>query len=75
MNAEKVEFSQSRNDMHWKLWAGDDKFIRWSGYDDNYWWDNVSPTAKFRERTGVVTGRTFTLDPETNEVTIMEKAA
>lgn len=72
---ERADFDQSRNDLSWKLWAGDDKFIRWSGYDDSYWWDNVSPTPGFRERKGAVTGRTFRLDPETNEVTIEQVPA
>lgn len=70
--ANTAEFNQSRNDLYWKLWAGPDKFIRWTGYDDSNWWDNVSPTEHARTRKGEVTGRTFTIDFETGEVTITD---
>lgn len=68
MNA--AEFSQSRNDMYWKLYAGPDGFIRWGGYDDANWWDNVSKAAHARQRTGKETGRVFTIDFDTGFVSI-----
>lgn len=68
--AVKADFSQSRNDMHWKVWAGADKFIRWGGYDDAYWWDHVSKSENARRRVGSATGRVFTIDFDTNEVTV-----
>lgn len=67
----KAEFSQSRNDMHWKLYDLEDGYVRWAGYDDSYWWDSVSPTDDARNRIGKVTGRTYRLDHETNEVEIL----
>lgn len=65
----RASFSQSRNDMHWQLYAGEDGFIRWSGYDDRNWWENVSHTD--RTRIGKVTGRTFRLDHKSCEVEIL----
>lgn len=68
----EAKFSQSNNDLHWSLYAGDDGTIRWTGYDDRYWWENVSPTDLARKRVGKVTGRTFVLNHETKHVTIFD---
>lgn len=68
----KAEFDQHRNDMSWRFYAGEDGTIRWSGYDDSNWWNNVSPTDHARNRVGKVTGRTYRLDHETNEIEISE---
>lgn len=65
-----AEFSQSRNDMHWKFWAGPDGFIRWTGYDDANWRKNVAASETARQRVGKVTGRVFTIDFESGGVTI-----
>jgi hypothetical protein len=67
---EQASFNQMRNDMHWSLYAGEDGIIRWTGYDDRNWWDNVAPTDHARIRVGKVTGRTFRLDHRNCEVTI-----
>jgi hypothetical protein len=74
VNGEFATFNQRRNDLHWTLWGGEDKFIRWAGYDDHHWWTAVAPTAQFRERRGPKTGRIYRLDPETHAVEIMESA-
>ena len=65
----EAKFSQSRNDMHWSHWDYDDSFIRWSGYDDDYWWKNISVKPEWQTRTGK-SGRRYTLNPETSEVFI-----
>ena len=52
-------------------WAGEDKFIRWSGYDDGFWWNNVAATEHFTDRKGEATGKTYRLDPATNLVTVI----
>lgn len=65
-----AEFSQSRNDLHWSFYAGEDGFVRWTGYDDNFWWHGVSNTDHCRNRVGKVTGKTYRLDPRTHEVTV-----
>jgi hypothetical protein len=70
----KAEFSQSRNDLYWKVYAGEDGFIRWQGYDDRNWWKNVAKTDHTRTRVGKITGRVFTLDHSTGEVTITDPA-
>lgn len=68
---EKAEFSQSRNDMRWKLYDREDGYIRWGGYNDRNWWDNVAPTDSARNRVGKVTGRTYRLDHRTGEVVVL----
>lgn len=65
----EAKFSQSRNDLHWSLWAGEDGFVRWSGYDDSFWWDNISPKAEWRLQYGK-SGTRYTLDPRTNRVVV-----
>ncbi len=67
----QANFSQSRNDMHWSIYSLDDGRIAWAGYDDSNWWDNVSPTDAARNRIGKVTGLTYRLNHETNEVEVI----
>lgn len=44
----RAEFSIHRNDMFWKCCLLDSNngyeffHVRWSGYNDSFWWDNVS---------------------------------
>ena len=66
----QAEFSQSRSDLHWRVWAGEDKFIRWAGYDDRNWWQNVATQESKRVRVGPSTGRVFTIDFDTGLVTV-----
>lgn len=63
-----AEFTQSRNDLHWELFDGEDGFIRWTGYNDNNWWVNVAP--KTRERIGPVTGKKYTIDYHSGRVVL-----
>jgi hypothetical protein len=70
-----AEFNQHRNDLNWSIHAGEDGFIRWTGYDDAYWWDQVSKTDHARKRVGKVTGRHFVLNHDTNEVTVFDPPA
>lgn len=65
-----AEFDQLRNDLYWKFPAGADGLIRWTGYDDDYWWERVSKDPRTRTRRGEITGRTFVIDFETGEVVI-----
>lgn len=67
-----AKFSQSRNDMYWTHFDLDDGFIRWIGYDDANWWENVAPKAD-TSRVGKESGRTYTLDYNTCEVLITEQ--
>lgn len=67
--SEKARFSQSRNDMYWSIYAGDAGFVRWTGYDDDYWWKNIAPSKNWQKRTAK-DGRVFTLNPVTCDVTI-----
>lgn len=69
----EASFHQLRNDLYWKVSAGEDGIIRWAGYDDGYWWSNVSKRDDFRVRIGKVTKRQFTLNPDTNVVTVAER--
>lgn len=70
MSKYEADFDQINNDLYWKFYAGEDGFIRWTGYDDNNWWDKVSKSDNFRQKTGKQTGRIFELNPDTNEVEI-----
>ena len=61
----KARFEQIRNDLFWRYWDNEErKTIKWSGYNDSFWWDNVSKTDQFQVR-----GK-YRLDPITDEVTV-----
>lgn len=69
MVGQKAKFNQLRNDLYWSIYDQEDGTIRWIGYDDRYWWDNVSTSDHFRNKTGK-SGRIYRLDPETGTVGI-----
>jgi hypothetical protein len=56
--------------MYWTFFDIEDGTIRWTGYDDSYWWSNVSKSESFKVKKGQKTGRIYTLNAETNTVTI-----
>lgn len=63
--------SQLSNDLFWDKWVIDeDELLRWSGYDDHYWWQNVATTDQFQIRTGKKTGKKYRLNPLSNEVRV-----
>lgn len=62
----KAEFQSLGRDLYWKLYDTQDGFIRWSGYDDTNWWQNVAPTV--RDRVGKHSGLTYRINFDTNEV-------
>lgn len=66
-----AEFSQSRNDLHWSIYTSEDGFIRWGGYDDANWWDNVSNTDHAMNRVGPKSGRVYRIEFDTRVVTIL----
>lgn len=66
----KAKFGCNRNDMHWSLYDLKDGFVRWSGYDDANWWNNVSVLERTRTRAGKETGRKYVIDFKTSEVTV-----
>lgn len=68
----QANFSQSRNDMYWSIYDLGEGRITWTGYDDGYWWGNVAKNEKWRTRVGAKTGRTYTLDPLTNMVSVTD---
>lgn len=64
----KAKFSQLSNDLFFEFIVSDPfEVLRWTGYDDAYWWKNVSTTDQFRNRESK-SGRTFRLDPDSLEV-------
>lgn len=71
----EAKFSQSRNDLYWSHHDLKDGFIRWTGYDDAYWWSNKAFNEAWATRIGPKTGRIFTLNPDTNEVFITRAIA
>lgn len=75
MSKHTADFNQLSNDLYWKFYGGEDGFIRWTGYDDEYWWNNVSLSDNFKQKIGKITGRIFELNAETREVAIYQPAA
>ncbi len=70
----KANFSQLGNDLFWSHYDKDDKSIKWSGYNDEYWWNNVSCSSNFKFRLGKITNRYYCLDAKTNDITITENS-
>ena len=68
----EAKFSQSRNDMNWSHWDSFDGFVRWTGYDDAYWWENISVKPEWRIRV-MESGKSYELNPETGEVFVTAK--
>lgn len=65
---------QLRNDLFWEFLTPDDlEIIRWSGYNDNNWWINVTKKPGQLQRKDK-RGRVWTLDPQTDTVTLMKTA-
>lgn len=67
----RASFDVLSNDLFWDIWVpAESEFIRWSGYNDAFWWRSVAPSEQFQIRIGKATGTRYRLNPETNEVTI-----
>jgi hypothetical protein len=66
----QARFEQLSNDLYWRVYDGQ-CFIRWTGYDDVYWWNNVATQDSWRRRTGS-DGRVYTLDPNTDTVCVAD---
>lgn len=61
----QARFQQLRNDLFWEIFdRAENKFIKWSGYNDNFWWSEVARSDNFQLR------GEYRLNPFTNEVTI-----
>ncbi|KAF5072870.1 hypothetical protein DSECCO2_197580 [anaerobic digester metagenome] len=78
----KARNSYSGNDLFWEFviptfWTKDIKIVpnstilRWSGYDDEYWWENVGNKPSQQSDKA---GNIWELDYVTNEVTLVKKA-
>jgi hypothetical protein len=67
MNA---RFQKIYNDLFWEVFdSKQQKYIKWQGYNDSYWWDNVAISDQFQIR------GEYRLDPFTNTVSILTKYA
>ena len=65
----KAEFNIYRNDMFWKCCIYDAEtglfyHIRWQGYNDSFWWDNVAEKNRITE----CNGKKFKINYHTLEV-------
>jgi len=69
----EAKFCQLRNDLYWELFTLEDGKIRWTGYDDDFWWNKVSTDPQFFRKVGKTTGQVYLLNPLTNEVVVGEK--
>ena len=59
-NIKHARFNKINNDLFWTY-----KDITWCGYDDTFWWDNVSITDMFQVKQG------YRLNPETDVVSLI----
>ena len=59
-------FSQLGNDLFWSFFVPGIGTIRWGGYGDAYWWQNIAHSEQFT--TQKKEGRTFVLDVKTGFV-------
>lgn len=64
-----ADFDSLGRDLFWRYRDSQDGTIRWTGYDDANWWQNVAPAN--RDRKGPVTGRTYRIDYETDVVQVV----
>lgn len=65
----KAKFSYMARNLYWRHYDRQDGFIKWSGYDDANWWNNVAPHR--RDQKGAVTGRTYRIDFNTDTVEVL----
>lgn len=64
--------SQLGRDLYWSLFIpAEGRTLRWIGYDDANWWDNVCPLDQFRNQTGQ-TGKVYRLDPHLSVVVVLD---
>lgn len=62
----KARFSQLSNDLFWSIYVNGET-IRWIGYNDAYWWNNVAKTDQFLIKESG--GKKYQLNPESDEIT------
>lgn len=71
-----AEFSRLGRDLFWKFYAFNDNNefvkVKWYGYDDDFWWYNVSITEQAQIRVGS-DGRKYRIDFKTNRVSEVEE--
>jgi len=56
-----ANFKSYGNDLYWDALLYENNVftkLKWTGYDDKYWWENVAPQRGRK----VVDGRTFEID-------------
>lgn len=64
--------TQLGNDIFWELAVHEEGCdLKWTGYNDHNWWQNVSNTDAFRNVVGPKTGKVYRLRPATNRVEII----
>lgn len=73
MKTINAEFSRQGSDLYWTIWTAEDRTMTWGGYDDEFWWERVSKSDRFRLQVGGATKRIYQLDPHSNLVTVSEK--
>jgi hypothetical protein len=64
----KAIFTTYSNDIYWTIYLKDTGRLTWTGYNDTYWWDNISTKVDFTEK-HAKDGKTYTLDTKTCVVT------
>lgn len=56
-----------QNDIFFSFYTSDET-MRWTGYNDAYWWNQVSKSDQFQIKTAK-NGTRYRLNPESREVT------
>lgn len=64
-----------RNDLYWKIHTSADGTIRWTGYNDDFWWENVATTEHAQSRVGPLSRRIYRIDFTTGLVHVLEPVA
>jgi hypothetical protein len=68
-----AEVDHLSNDIFFSIYIlGENETLRWTGYNDAYWWNKVAPTDQFQILTMVRTGNRYRLNPQSREVTRIE---
>jgi hypothetical protein len=62
----KAKFESYSRDLFWSVFIAGST-LRWTGYNDDYWWNSVAPTDDFQVREHE--GKKYRLNPRTSEIT------
>lgn len=63
----KARFNKIGNDLFWEFFdRASESYVKWTGYNDDYWWNNVSISKEFQVKKG------YRLNPRTCEIFLID---